>query len=406
VRQLAIACAIAFAIGWTASARADVGIIAVSGDGARTTVASAMAATLEGGNAGVSLDAVADARAAVAAGAVPAATLERFRRVREAIDDGWGAYLRVQVELAASRLAVARTDAEPLVAYPGGAVLYADAALRLGAVLEHQGRTADGDAAIALALALDPDRPITLAEFSPDVVAAVDAVRTASRTTRIVHLTTEPAGAAISVDGKDLGRAPLDAELSLGQHVVVAHLPLHEPRAHAVAIDAASPPSIAIDLATDGAATRLAEGATIGLADDGARELVEATLRFADLDEVVLVAAVPRRGGPALLVQRCAAIPVRCTAVVEVGYAEASGLAAATREAWQATRSADLRYPPSVLADARASGGPIDDRCKLCRSPILWGSVGAAALIGTIVIIAVVSSSQPPPIVGVDPSQF
>ena len=32
------------------------------------------------------------------------------------------------------------------------------------------------------------------------------------------------------------------------------------------------------------------------------------------------------------------------TAVVEVGYAEASGLAAATREAWQATRSADLRY--------------------------------------------------------------
>jgi len=118
------------------------------------------------------------------------------------------------------------------------------------------------------------------------------------------------------------------------------------------------------------------------------------------------VAAVQRRGGPALLVQRCASIPVRCTAVVEVGYAEASGLAAATREAWQATRAADLRYPPSVLADARTNGGPVDDRCKLCRSPILWGSIGAAALIGTIVIVAVVSGSRPPPAVGVDPSQF
>jgi hypothetical protein len=407
VRQLAIACAIASVIGWTASASADVGIVAVSGEASgRPAVATAMAATLGGGTVRVSLDAVGDARAAVAAGAVPASTLERFRRVRDAIDEGWRAYVRVQVELAASRLAVARTDAESLVAYPGGDVLYADAALRLGAVLEHQGRTAEGDAAIALSLALDPDRPITLAEFSPDVVAAVDAVRTAARTTRTLHLATEPAGAAISVDGKDLGRAPLDVELSLGQHVVVAQLPLHEPRALAVALDAASPASIAIDLATDVSATRLAEGATIGLADTAARELVEATLRFADLDEVVLVAAVQRRGGPALLVQRCAAIPVRCTAVVEVGYAEASGLAAATREAWQATRSADLRYPPSVLADARTSGAVVDDRCKLCRSPILWGSVGAAALIGTIVIIAVVSGSRPPPTVGVDPSQF
>jgi hypothetical protein len=59
-----------------------------------------------------------------------------------------------------------------------------------------------------------------------------------------------------------------------------------------------------------------------------------------------------------------------------------------------------------VLADARTSGAVVDDRCKLCRSPILWGSVGAAALIGTIVIIAVVSGSRPPPTVGVDPSQF
>jgi hypothetical protein len=407
VRQLAIAGAITISIGSVAPARADgIGIVAASGNGAeRGAVTTAMAQALAGSSRVVA-DAVGDARAAVAAGAVPVGTLERFRRVREAIDEGWRAFVRVQVELAASRLAVARTDAESLVAYPGGAVLYADAALRLGAVLEHQGRSAEGHAAISLALALDPDRPITLAEFSPDVVAAVDAVRTAARPTRTVQLTSEPAGASIAVDGKELGRTPLDADLALGQHVVVAQLPLHEARALAIALDAASPAVVVLDLAPDPAATRLAEGATIGLPDEGARELVEATLRYADLDEVVVVAAVQRRGGPALLVQRCAALPVRCTAVVEVGYAEPSGLPAATREAWQATRQADLRYPPSVLADARTSGGPVDDHCKLCRSPILWGSIGAAALIGTIVIIAVVSGSRPPPTVGVDPSQF
>lgn len=407
MRQLAIAGAITIAIGSAAPVRADgIGIVAAAGTASdRAAVATAMAATLAGPQR-VAPDAVADARAAVAAGAVPTSMLERFRRVREAIDEGWRAFVRVQVELAASRLAVARTDAEALVAYPGGDVLYADAALRLGAVLEHQGRSDDGRAAIALALALDPDRPITLAEFSPDVVAAVDAVRTTTRPTRSVRLTTDPAGAAITVDGKELGRTPLEVELVLGQHVVVAQLPLHEPRALGVAIDAASPAQLALDIARDPAAIRLAEGATIGLSDEGARELVEATLRFADLDELVLVAAVQRRGGPALLVQRCAGIPVRCTAIVELGYADASGLPSATREAWEATRQADLRYPPSVLGDARTSGGPVDDRCKLCRSPILWGGIGAAALIGTIAIIAVVSSSRPPPIVGVDPSQF
>jgi hypothetical protein len=407
VRQLAIAGAIAILIGWTAPANADgVGIVAVSPDASdRGAAAKAMAATI-GSTSRVVEDAISDARGAVAAGAVPAAMLERFRRVRDAIDEGWRAFVRVQIELAASRLAVARTDAEALLAYPGGAVLYADAALRLGAVLEHQGRSAEGRAAIALALALDPDRPITLTEFSPDVVAVVETVRTAVRLTRRVQLTSEPTGAAIAVDGKELGRAPLDVELPIGQHVVVGQLPRYEPRALAVALDAASPAAISLELSRDAAATRLAEGATIGLADEGARELVEATLRFADLDEIVLVAAVQRRGGPALLVQRCAAIPVRCTAVVEVGYAEASGLAAATRESWQATRSADLRYPPSVLSDARTGGVPAPERCKLCRSPILWGTVGAVALIGTIVIVAVVSGSRPPPTVGVDPSQF
>ena len=404
MRQLSIACAIAIAAAATPARAEGIGVVAAS-TGDRAAVGKAMAGALAEARAPrVVDDAVADARAAIVAGAVPAATLERFRRVREQIDEAWRAFLRVQVDFAASRLAAARTEAETLVALPGGAVLYADAALRLGAVLGHLNRTSESHAILALALALDPERPITLAEFSPDVVNAVDAVRAQTRPARAVRIASEPAGASISVDGKELGRAPVHAELAAGQHVIVARMPLYQPRALAVAINDAQ--DITLELEQDTAWWRLAQGATIGLPEAQARELVDATLRFADLDEVVVVAETAQRGGPSLLVQRCAGLPARCTAVIEIGYGDRSGLGAAARDAWQTARAADLRYPPSVLSDSRATGKQIDDRCKLCRSPILWGSVGAAAVIGTIVVIAIVSASRPPPVVGVDPDRF
>jgi hypothetical protein len=403
VRQLSIACAIAIAV--SGSARADgIGVVAAGTD--RAAASKAMAGAIaEARPARIVDDAVAEARVAVAAGAVPLATLERFRRVREQVDEGWRAFLRVQVDFAASRLATARTEAEGLVALPGGPALYADASLRLGAVLGYLGRTAESQASLALALALDPERPITLAEFSPDVVAAVDAVRGQTRPTRSVRITSEPAGAQVSVDGKDIGRAPLHVDLALGQHVIVARVPQYLPRALAIAVDATTN-ELSLDLDTDVAWTRLAEGAVIGATDARAQELVDAALRFADLDEVVLVADTDQRGGPTLLVQRCAGLPARCTAVIEIGYADRSGIAAAAREAWQSARAADLRYPPSVFGDPRATGKRDDGRCKLCRSPILWGGVGVAAVVATVAIIAIVSSSRPPPIVGVDPDKF
>jgi hypothetical protein len=403
VRQLSIACAIVIAL--AGSALADgVGVIAAGPD--RGAASKAIAgAVAEARPARIVDDAVGEARAALAAGAVPISTLERFRRVREQIDEGWRAFLRVQVDFAASRLATARTDAEALVVIPGGAALYADASLRLGAVLGYLGRTAESQASLALALALDPERPITLAEFSPDVVAAVDAVRGQSRPARSVRIASEPAGAQISIDGKDVGRAPLHVDLAIGQHVIVARVPQFQARAMAIAVDATTK-EVEVELEPDVAWTRLAEGALIGMADARAQELVDAAVRFADLDEVVLVADTDQRGGPTLLVQRCAGLPARCTAVIEIGYADRSGVAAAAREAWQSARTANLRYPPSVLGDPRATGGRDDDRCKLCRSPILWGGVGVGVVIATVAVIAIVSSSRPPPVVGVDPTKF
>lgn len=399
MRLLPIAGAIALA---ATPARADgVGVVGVSvtstdAGSVRKAIAAAAAA---GEGRRVVDDAVTEARGNVMAGAVPTATLERFRRVREQIDEAWRAYLRVQVDFAASRLAAARTDAEALVALPTGALLYADASLRLGAVLAHLGRTQEAQASLALAIALDPDRQITLAEFSPDVVAAVDAVRGQQRATKPVRITTDPVGAAISVDGRDVGKAPLTTDLAVGHHVVVARMPLMQPHAQAFSVDEGE---VAISLEPNAAWGELGRGAQVGR--DGVA-LVDATVRYADLDEVVLVANTDRRGGLALLVQRCAGLPAKCTAVVEVGY-EAGGLAAAAREAWATVRVADLRYPPSVFADARVTGQLVDDRCKVCRSPVLWAGVGVAAIVATVAIIAVVSSSRPPPVVGVDPTQY
>jgi hypothetical protein len=397
MRLLPIAGAIALA---ATPARADgVGVVGVSVTSTDAgTVRKAVAAAIGPGRRVVD-DAVTEARGNIMAGAVPTTTLERFRRVREQIDQAWRAYLRVQVDFAASRLAAARTDAESLVALPTGALLYADASLRLGAVLAHLGRTQEAQASLALALALDPDRQITLAEFSPDVVAAVDAVRGLSRATKPVRITSAPAGATISIDGRDIGKAPLTTDLAIGQHVVAARMALMQPHAQAFSVDDGD---VALTLEPDVAWAELGRGAQAGRDGIG---LVDATIRYADLDEVVLVANTDRRGGPALLMQRCAGLPAKCTAIVEVGY-ESGGLAAAAREAWTTVRAADLRYPPSVFADERLTGEHADDRCKVCRSPVLWGGVGVAAIVATVAIIAIVSSSRPPPVVGVDPTQY
>ena len=399
---------IAGAIAIASSAQAEgIGVVAATAaPDQRAQVAAAIGAVVrEGGVGRVVDDAVAEARDALAAGAVPVATLARFHHVREEIDEGWRAYTRVQLDFAASRLAAARTDAEELLALPGAAILYADASLRLGAVLAQLGRTAESQSALALALALDPDRPITELEFSPDVVAAVAAARAQPRTAHAVKVASDPPGAALSVDGRDAGRAPLVVELAPGEHVLIARAPEYRPRAQAFAVDAATP-QLELALEHDDAAAQLAVGARLGLPDAAAQGLVDGALELADLDEVVLAAEADRRGGPTLLVQRCAGAPARCTAVVEIGYADASGLVVAARSAWASLRSAELRYPPSVLDDPRIAEQRVAHRCDVCRSPYLWGGVGVAAVVGTIAVIAIATAAKPAPILTVSPPAF
>jgi PEGA domain-containing protein len=381
-----------------AIAHAD-GAGVIASDGA---LAKALGDALAGRAPRIVPDAVGEARSALAAGAVPVETLAQFRRVREEIDDGWRAYLQVSIDTAAVKLAHARTEAEVLLALPGGAELYADAALRLGAVLGHQGRTPESRAVYALALALDPERPITLAEFSPDVVDAVEAVRKEPASLQKVHVTSSPPNAELVIDGHEAGRAPADVALARGQHVVVARLAGAEPAVRGFAVDDAV--EVALTLAPDPAAARLGPAAR-GLPDTLAQGLVDTVIRYADLDEVVLAVATARRGGPTLLVQRCAGLPARCSAVVEVGYGAPSGLAAAARSAWEAARAGELRYPPTVLGEL-GDRVVVDNRCKLCRNPWVWTGVGAAVLTGAVIALIATSGSKPAPVVGFDPSQF
>jgi tetratricopeptide (TPR) repeat protein len=431
-RRCACACAIAVAVAAAAPrpAGADgadaiaAGVIAAVGPD-RAAVAEAMARAVAGAERGgaagaagrrVVADAIAEARAALAAGAVPAEELARFRSVREQVDEAWRAYLRVAVESAQLRLAGARAEAEALLALPGGAEVYADAALRLGAVLGHLGRKGEAQAVLALALALDPDRPITLAEFSPDVIDAVEAARRAPAPIRRLRVQTSPPGALVRVDGADVGRAPVDVAVVRGQHVIVARAPLHRPAVRGVVVGEGAA-AVTLELAADEDAQRLAAGATRGLSEAAAQGLIDAALRFAELSEVAVVADTIRRGAPALLVQRCAragggggagaagAAAARCSAVVELGYGDRAGLPAAARAAWAAARAGELRYPPVVLADrGGGAGGP--ERCRVCRSPWLWTGVGAAIVAGVALTIAATAGGKPAPVVGVDPTQF
>ncbi|MCE9580026.1 MAG: hypothetical protein K8W52_43320, partial [Deltaproteobacteria bacterium] len=240
VHAIAIAAVVA---GLGPAARADQVGVAVLADAhapiapERVARAIAVAAALTGDR---TVDApVARAQAAIAGGAVPKDELARFARVAEVVAEGWRAYQQVAPDFAAARLAAARRDAEALLAWDGGLEVYADASFRLGAVLDQLGRRDLAAEAFRLAAALDPDRAITTAEFSPDVVAAFDAARAVAPAVARVAITVPGAGelgASIEIDGVPAGASPITVELSQGSHVVVARAAGRVARGQAFAV--------------------------------------------------------------------------------------------------------------------------------------------------------------------------
>jgi hypothetical protein len=161
--------------------------------------------------------------------------------------------------------------------------------------------------------------------------------------------------------------------------------------------------SVDLALERDDDAVRLAAGAEPGLSELAEQQLVDAALRFADLDELVIAAIGERRGGPVVSLQRCAGAPARCTAIVEIGYADRAGLAGAVREAWQAAQGGALSEPPRALHETQRPAP--ESGCRWCRSPLVWSGVGAVVL-GAVVAILAASGSKPTPVVTVHGRDF
>jgi len=401
-----------------ARAHADVGVAVVDAPRApspRATVEAALVNAATASGAAVIPDPARAARDNLRAGAVPREELERLRRVRELTDEGWRAYLQVSVDFAAARLGRARTDAEELLPQDGGPELYADIALRLGAVLAYLGRRAEAAEVLRLAGWLDPGRAVTTAEFSPDVIAAVEAARAQAPAAVPVRISAGPAGrrVAIEIDGRPAGTAPVATSLAIGQHVVVARGRGLRPRGLTFAV---AEPSTAIDVPldedVDAAALEAAAPLAIGASAGEASRALDAVLLYGDLDAVVVAASVWSRGEPALLGQRCQGSPVRCGPVVEVGYGAGDGaLAAAAAALWRQLADGARRptEAPVLLGDARiARGGGAAGRggpCRWCRNPWVWTGVGVA-LAAVVTGAAIAASAEDRTIVTVDPGDF
>lgn len=77
--------------------------------------------------------------------------------------------------------------------------------------------------AFALALEANPEASLDPARVDPSVVKVLDGLR--QRTRGTVKVTSTPPGAAVLLDGKEVGAAPLDLVTGIGRHKVEAKWP-------------------------------------------------------------------------------------------------------------------------------------------------------------------------------------
>ena len=358
------------------------------------------------------------ARARLARGAVAAARLQGFGHARALAHAGWRAYLAVEPAAAAQTLARARDAARAVLDLQGGRALHADISLRLGVVLHQLGRADEAAAALREAAALDPGRVVSIAAFAPDAVSAYEAARDAPAAAVTVRIQARPAGAAIELDGRPVGTAPIEVTVPAGPHAIVARAPGYRDRGQVVAIaPGQGPVDIRLDAdALAAAVLRGPEALAVGRAPDQAGIAVAGLARYAEVDAVVLVASVWRRGAPALLGQRCVMATdaaVRCTRVAEIGYDSPDAVGAAAARLWAVLAAAPSTGAPGLLMDARllqAEPRPRprvarEDGCAWCRSPWVWVGVGAAAAVGG-AVWALARDQDTTPVVSVDPCMF
>jgi PEGA domain len=334
---------------------------------------------------------LARAAARLASGSVPSERLDRFTRIEQLAAEGWRGYLEARFADAAARLTEARREAEATLDLGGGLDVYADLALRMGAVALALGREREAELEFRLAGSLDPERAVTDDEFKPAVVERYRAARDRGGPSwrRLVRV--RPAGAAVEVNGRAAGAAPIEVVLEEGKNVVVARAPGWSARAQVVTGDASGAP---VDLELDedalaGAATSAAAALSIGQSARRAEVAAQSLVALGELDGVLVVASVWRSGAPALLAQLCMSPPRGCGHTVEIRYGRPDGLARAAGELWRAAQASGDGRALTLLVDSRlvhreagpARGrAPADGRERWWQSRWLWVGVGGLAV--------------------------
>jgi hypothetical protein len=330
------------------------------------------------------------AAAHLAAGAVRAERLEGFARAAQLAARGWRGYLEARFADAAAQMGDARGEAAALLDLAGGVEMYGELCLRLGAIELALGHEREAEASFRLAGLLDPQRDVTDAEFKPAVVDRFRAAQARARPLRRRRIDAVPPGSTIEVDGRSLGAAPIEVDLEDGTHVVVARAPGRTPRGLLAAVDATGQGDIRIELADDplaasvagaGARMRIGEGAP------GATDAARALVAVGELDGVLVVASVWRRGEPALLGQFCGAAPGGCGRVIEIGYGRRDRLEQAADALWRQAREGGQGHRLTLLADARLvhreaapTRRPATEGARWWQSRWLWVGVGGAAI--------------------------
>jgi hypothetical protein len=325
------------------------------------------------------------ARGRLSAGAVLADRLDGFTETSELMRSGWQSYASVQYTFARARLAEARQRALTLTDLAGGVELFAEVTLRLG-VIKHELRDVAGAADdFRLAHRLAPTRPVTSDHFKPNIVTAFQAAVAAAIPRRGVSVSRSPAGATVIVDGRIVGPNET-VDLDEGLHLVVGMRPGYRSERRLVRVER-STTEIAVALEPDLRSSPLFGGELTAGAEEGpATRLASTIALFAELDGIIVAAAVWRGGEPALVGQWCGGEPLSCGRAVEIRFAGERGLAAATIELVDRARAEERRFPVTVLGDARITNPEKrESDAVITRSPWwknkwLWIGVGAGAV--------------------------
>ncbi|HPH68791.1 MAG TPA: hypothetical protein PLF40_23715 [Kofleriaceae bacterium] len=348
--------------------------------------------------------------------------------LQQELAQSWRAYLSVSLDTAATGLTTVIRAALPLTVTHDGRALFVDALLRLGIVnVQRPDASAAAKQAaqdgIALALRLEPNRTLSLSEFSPDVVDLVEAIRKAP--VEQVELRVRSATAVqLNLDGVEFGALAANSSrtwpVSRGVHLLLVSDGVRRPQPRLIEVGLNG---AAIDLVPepDAVAETLRRDATRYTTGRDADDLLQALAMIGAAEAAVVVVATWKRGAPALVAQRCmfaanSDVAVVCSSPVEVGWDGTAGkLDGAAHELVQLLGPLPTlpvqptSAPIAILTEpsARPPTSSTPTRCQWCRNPWVWTGVGAAVLASAATVYLVTrDGTHPTPVVTINPDDF